>query len=108
MGMYTCLFGKVKLKDDVAQKAKHLGTGCVIWQHLLNKRRLKKHPDVIALLNDYRGSMIANGASAYFTVYEYPDQQHVLEGMPDDAESARHYQPNKRELTFFLQYKELH
>tara|TARA_B100000929_G_scaffold288313_1_gene276576 strand:+ start:540 stop:1037 length:498 start_codon:yes stop_codon:yes gene_type:complete len=105
MGMYTCLFGKVTFKDDVAQKANHLSTEFVIWQHLLNTRRLKKHPDVIAFLTDQRVFMVANGASAYFSADEYPDQQHVLEGIPDDAESANHYQPNKRTLTFFCSLK---
>lgn len=105
MGMYTCLFGKVKFKEDIAQKAKHLDTGFAEWQQLLNTRRLKKHPDVITFLTDQRVFMVANGGSAYFSVDEYPDQQHVLKGIPNDAESARRYLPNKRELTFFCSLK---
>lgn len=105
MGTYTCLFGKVKFKEDVAQRARQYDMELVTWRPMLATRRLKKHPDITTFLSDQRVGMIANGGSSYFYTGQYPDQHHILGGIPDLTESYCCYQHNQRELTFFCSLK---
>lgn len=117
MGMYTCLFGKVKFKDDVTENATRLNTlnhswmgsyhphMTLRWAMLLNTRRIKKHPDVAVFLKDFRAGSIGNGGSAYFTPDEYPNQDHLLNVLNDEDWNGFVYRPVSKELTFFCSLK---
>lgn len=64
MGMYTALFGRIKLKPSIVKVV--VKGHYVDWRNLRNIRGVGKHPDVLEFLSLPRSGSVTLGGSAYF------------------------------------------